>query len=63
MTDRFLRLPEVLERTGLSRWTLYRRMDEGAFPASVAIAANSVAWRESDIAAWMAAPMEWRAAA
>lgn len=29
---RFLRLPEVLKRTGLSRATLYRRIREGHFP-------------------------------
>jgi predicted DNA-binding transcriptional regulator AlpA len=29
---RFLRLPEVLERTGLSRSTIYVRLAEGRFP-------------------------------
>ena len=29
---RFLRLPEVLARTGLSRSTIYVRLDQGRFP-------------------------------
>ena len=35
MRCRILRLPEVLERTGLSRSTLFRRMRAGEFPQSV----------------------------
>lgn len=59
MTDRFLRLPDVLAATGLSRRTIYRKMDAGEFPKSIQIAANAVAWRESDVSAWMQAPMDW----
>ena len=29
---RFLRLPEVMARTGLSRSTIYVRLDQGRFP-------------------------------
>lgn len=61
--DRFLRLPEVIERTSLSRRSIYRRMKDGTFPEQVVLSANTVAWRESEIVAWMAAPMEWRKAA
>ena len=32
---RFLRLPEVLARTGLSRSTIYVRVDQGLFPRPV----------------------------
>lgn len=60
MIDRFIRLPELIERTGLSRRTLYRKMSCGEFPQSVKLGTNAVAWRESDIEAWMTAPMEWR---
>jgi len=61
--DRLIRLPEVLSRTGLSRTTIWRKMGNGQFPRSVQVSANIVAWYESDIAAWIAAPMEWRTAA
>lgn len=63
MTDAFLRLPDVMARTSLSRRTIYRRMGEGSFPQSVKLGANSVAWRESDVVAWMEQPAEWSAAA
>lgn len=51
--DRFLRLSAVLERTGLSRATLYRKVQEGAFQRQVQISERCVAWRESAIAQWM----------
>lgn len=55
-TDRFLRLPEVKHRTGLSRATIYRRMDAGTFPATVPLSGNVAAWREAEIAEWMRDP-------
>jgi prophage regulatory protein len=58
--DRMLRLNSVLDRTGLSRSTLYRKVEEGTFPAQVKIAARCVGWRESAIAAWLRNPMFYR---
>ncbi|MBB6122919.1 helix-turn-helix transcriptional regulator [Sphingobium subterraneum] len=55
-TDCFLRLPAVLNRVGLSRATLYRKIRDGSFPRQVAISANSVGWRETDISRWMTDP-------
>jgi len=55
--DRILRLKTVLDRTGLSRSTLYRKVDEGTFPAQVRIAARCVGWHESAIAEWLRNPM------
>lgn len=63
MTDHFLRLPEVMARTSLSRRSIYRRMGEGTFPRSVPLGENSVAWRESEIVEWMREPMGWGRAA
>jgi prophage regulatory protein len=63
MTDRLLRLPEVTNRTGLSPVTIWRREKAGTFPARVKIGPHSVAWRESDIAVWIAAPMQYGKAA
>lgn len=61
--ERLVRLPEVLARTGVSRMTIYRKMDRGEFPPSVQIGANSIGWYESDLLRWLAAPMSWRSAA
>jgi prophage regulatory protein len=58
--DSLVRLAEVKARTGLSRTTIYRRMDAGTFPPSKPISAGLVAWYESDIDAWVENPMGWR---
>ena len=55
--DRILRLRAVLERTGLSRSTLYRKIQEGTFPPQVRIAARCVGWRESAVAEWLRKPL------
>ena len=52
--DRLLRTPEVIEMTGISRATIYRKMAEGLFPQSVRLGPNAVAWRLSEILAWIA---------
>jgi len=51
--ERFLRLREVLHRTGLGRSTVYRWMDEGRFPRSVRLGGRSVAWIEHEIDEWL----------
>ena len=56
---RFLRLPEVLARTGLSRSTIYVRMAQGRFPRSVSLGGRAVGWIESKLNEWM---REWIAA-
>lgn len=52
--NKFLRLPEVTSRTGLSRSTLYTRMAGQVFPSSVSIGPRSVAWLESEVDEWIA---------
>lgn len=51
--DRFLRIRSVLDRTGLSRPTLYRKIRAGTFPRQVRIAERCVGWRESAVIQWM----------
>jgi prophage regulatory protein len=55
--DRILRLNAVLHRTGLSRSTLYRKMQNGTFPKNVQISTRCAGWRESAVNAWMSNPM------
>ena len=50
---RFLRLPEVLERTGLSRSTIYVRLAEGRFPQPVRLGGRAVGWIEAEIDEWI----------
>lgn len=55
--DRILRINAVLERTGLSRSTMYRKMQDGTFPKNVQISTRCAGWRESAINAWLRNPM------
>lgn len=55
--DRILRLNTVLDRTGLSRATLYRKIQDGTFPRQVRIAARCAGWRESAVNDWVRNPM------
>ncbi len=50
---RFLRLPDVLERTGLSRSTIYVRLAEGRFPRPVALGGRAVGWIEAEVDEWV----------
>ena len=53
---RILRLKSVLERTGLSRSTLYRKMQDRTFPRGLRISVRCTGWREFDIEAWLRNP-------
>ena len=53
MSDRILRLPEVLARTGLARTTLWRMERRGEFPARRQITGNTVGWLESEVSEWI----------
>ncbi len=59
--DRILRLNAVLDRTGLTRSTLYRKMQTGAFPKNIKISERCAGWRESAVEAWMHNPMFYSA--
>ena len=54
MGDRFLKLPEVKYRTGLSRSTIYLYMAQKNFPAQICIGGRrAVGWLESEIEDWL----------
>lgn len=55
--SRILRLSSVLDRTGLSRSTLYRKIQLGTFPKQLRISARCAGWRESDVDAWLSNPV------
>ena len=55
--DCIIRLRAVLKRTGLSRSTMYRKVDEGTFPKQVRISQRCVGWRESAVEDWLRNPM------
>ena len=67
---RFIRLPEVLTRTGYGRTTIYRKMEDGSFPRSVklggppvdpeAFDSRAVAWIENEVEQWIDSRIEER---
>lgn len=53
--ERLIRIAEVIERTGLSRSSIYLRMKLGTFPPSVSLGhgGRAVRWTESSINDWI----------
>lgn len=59
--DRIIRLRTVLDRTGLSRSTVYRKIAEGTFPPQLRISVNGAGWSEAEINSWVSNPPGYRA--
>ena len=67
---RFIRLNEVLSRTGYGRTSIYRKMEDGSFPKSVKLGgppkdpsifdSRAVAWIEDEVDQWVDARIEAR---
>lgn len=50
----FLRLPEVIRRTGYKKSSIYNMVRKGEFPRSVKIGPRAVAWDSNEVEAWIA---------
>ncbi|WP_135382101.1 helix-turn-helix transcriptional regulator [Vibrio tasmaniensis] len=48
-----IRLPELLRLTGLSRPTIYRRMNAGTFPKQIMLGERAVGWRAHEVNHWL----------
>jgi prophage regulatory protein len=56
---RFLRLKQVIARTGLPRSSIYLMVGDGRFPRQVRLSGSrSVAWVEAEVEDWMQARIE-----
>jgi prophage regulatory protein len=51
--QRLLRLPAVIERTGLSRAAIHSKWRRGTFPPPLKISERAVAWSERSIDIWI----------
>ena len=54
--DKIIRTPEVMEVTGLSKTTIWRRVRGGDFLAPVKLggpASRSVSWKKAEIEDWI----------
>lgn len=53
MSQAIRRLTATMARTGMSRTSIYKAIQEGRFPRPVSLGARAVGWLESDIVAWI----------
>ena len=53
MYAKILRLPQVKERTGLSRSSIYQMISAGIFPKQIALGPRAVGWLKSEIDQWL----------
>lgn len=56
-----LRLPQVIERTRLSRASIYRLVRRGRFPTPCRLSERVTVWDATEIDAWLAAQFARRA--
>ena len=49
----FLRLPEVLQITGMGKTFIYACMKDGTFPKQIQLGSRSVVWNEQEVIKWM----------
>ena len=47
--SKLLRLPAVLEVTGLKKSTIYARVKSGTFPKPVKVSSRTIAWHSSEV--------------
>lgn len=53
ITNRILRQPDVVLKTGVSSTTLWRWTKAGHFPKPIKLGPNVIGWREADIDNWI----------
>ena len=51
---KLLKFAEVIERTGIGRSQIYRKIGTGDFPAPLKVGQKSVRFRADDVEAWIA---------
>jgi prophage regulatory protein len=56
--ERLLTIAQVCDRVSFSRMSVYRLMRRGQFPSCIRISPHRVAWRETEISAWIADRIE-----
>ena len=54
--ERMMRISEIIQVTGLSSTTIWRRVKAGDFPAPVRLGSlktRSIGWREGEVQQWL----------
>lgn len=50
---KIMKRPEVESMTGLSRSTIYVKMETGTFPKPIKLSERSVGWLEHEVQEWL----------
>ena len=50
---KIIRRPEVESITGLSRSSIYAKMENGTFPKGIKLSERSVGWLEHEVQEWL----------
>jgi len=53
MTEKILRLPEMLEMTGMKRSTVYEKIKKNQFPKPIPLTERCSGWLESEVLSWI----------
>lgn len=60
MTNKILKLPEVIERCALSRSSIYAYIQNNKFPKPIRLGERSVGWIDAEISEWIEQRTELR---
>ena len=52
-SNHIIRLPQALQKTGLSRSTIYSLLSRGEFPKQIKLSPRTMGWLEADIDLWI----------
>lgn len=58
MSHKILRLPDVIQQTGLSRSSIYLRIANREFPKSISLGGRSVGWLQHEVDEWLLEKIE-----
>ncbi len=61
MQNNIIRLPQAIQKTGLSRSTIYSLISRGEFPQKIQLATRSIGFLESEINDWIESKLSQRA--
>jgi prophage regulatory protein len=56
-----IRLPQAIQKTGLSRSTIYSLISRGEFPQKIQLSTRSIGFLESEINDWVTSKVSQRA--
>ena len=51
--NKILRLPQTIQKTGLSRSTIYTLLNAGKFPAKIQLSERAIGFLESEVNDWI----------